>query len=93
VDAADVDEFPGNEIVVGVTGSGFYFFKYDQSYYPSQVFPLGVESINGLALEDVDGDAKNEIAAAMNNFKIFDLEEGILIKSFEFPYGQNFTIK
>ena len=93
VDAGDVDEFPGNEIVVGVTGSGFYFFKYDQSYYPSQVFPLGVEPINGLALEDMDGDAKSEIVAAMNDFKIFDLEEGILIKSFEFPYGQNFTIK
>ena len=93
VDAADVDEFPGNEIVVGVTGSGFYFFKYDQSYYPSQVFPLGVESINGLALEDMDGDAKSEIAAAMNNFKIFDLQDGSLIKSFEFPYARNFTIK
>jgi len=90
VDAGDVDEFPGNEIVVGATGSGFYFFKYDQSYYPSQVFLLGAEPINGLALEDMDGDSKSEIVTAMSILKIFDLQDGTLVKSFEFPYASQF---
>jgi len=91
VDVGDVDESPGNEIVVGATGFGFYLFKYGQPY-PSQVFPLGAEPINGLAVEDMDGDAKGEIVAAMNDLKIFDLQDGILVKSFEFPYASQFRI-
>ncbi len=97
VDAADVDEFPGNEIVVGVTSNGLFLFKYDfeqhGGYYQSQYFPTGMEPINQLALEDFDDDSKSEIAAGMGNFKIFDLEEGSLIKSFEFPYGRHFAVR
>jgi hypothetical protein len=97
VDAADVDEFPGNEIVVGVSFNGFFIFKYDLDqyggYYQSQFFPTGVEPINRLELEDFDNDSKSEIVAGMGNFKIFDLEDGVLIKSFEFPYARYFAIE
>jgi len=95
VDAGDIDESPGNEIVVGATGSGFYFFKFnydDMTYYPGQIFLLGAEPINGLAVEDMDSDTKCEIVAAMSILKIFDLQDGILVKSFEFPYGSQFRI-
>lgn len=94
VDAGDVDGFPGNEIVVGVVFNGFYFFRYDQSigYFQSDIFPTD-QVINKLNLEDLDNDLKCEIVAYTANLKIFDLEDGMLIKSFEFPYGGSFTVK
>jgi hypothetical protein len=94
VDAGDVDGYPGNEIVVGVTGYGLYFFRYDQSvgYGPSEIFPMG-GPINKISLEDFDHDSKCEIIAYMAGLKIFDLEDGVLIKSFEFPDAGTFAIK
>ncbi len=95
VDAGDVDGVQGNEIVVGVTGYGFYFFRYDQSvgYFQSEIFPVDQEVINNLTLADLDNDPKCEIVAYMANLKIFDLEDGMLIKSFEFPYGGRFALR